>query len=93
MDEGSGNPDGTDAQDIEEVAPYLDAVAVAAEMFDWDEDEVDRISDEVSAFGIRAAEEMAEAFGIADDIAIPPWELNPMFQAGMHIARINVFRI
>ena len=31
---------GTD-QDIEEVAPYLDAVAVAAEMFDWDEDEVE----------------------------------------------------
>ena len=92
LDDGSGNPDGADSGDVEEESPYLDAVAVAAEMFDWDEDEVDRISDEVSEWGIRAAEEIAEAFGISDDIDHTPWELNPMFQAGMHIARVNVIQ-
>ena len=92
LDEGSDNSDGVDSGEIEEESPYLDAVALAAEMFDWDEDEVDRISHEVLEWGIRTAEEIAEAFGISDDIDHIPWELNPMLQAGMHIARINVIQ-
>jgi len=90
LEHNNGSPDKSNSDNVEETSPYSKAVAAATDMFDWEEDDVEQVSAEVAKWELPAAEELAEVFGISDDIDHTPWELHPMFQAGLHIARMNV---
>lgn len=67
---------------------YRKAIQKAAARFNWEESDLEGISEEAAGWELQQAVDLAEAFSI-DGLDHPPWELNPMFQAGMYLARVK----
>jgi hypothetical protein len=72
----------------EHESPYIEAISVATEMFDWEQEEIEHISALATKWDILDAKDIAEVFGISEDVEHAPWELTPMFHAALHIGNL-----
>ena len=73
--------------------PYAAALRIAAQRSDWDESDLAFYQDEISSWTKTLIDELITAFDFdADDFDHFPWELHPLLQAGIHIARHNMVK-
>ena len=82
------NSSDSNALPPDEESPFPFAMRLAARKFDWGGDDSDRYSTDAHEWTQEGAYEIATAFGLDnDDFDHVPWELHPMLQAAIHIAR------
>ena len=73
--------------------PYAAALRIAAESNDWDQSDLEFHQDDLSSWTETATDELITAFAFeADNFDHFPWELHPLLQAGIHIARHNMVK-
>lgn len=76
-----------------EANPFPAALKLAAQKFDWDDDSLKNYSDAFSDWTLEEAYKIADDFGLdREDLDHVPWELHPMLQAAISIARQNTVR-
>ena len=89
LEDKSGSNEKIESNGCEHESPYIEAISVATEMFDWEQEEIEHISALATKWDILDAKDIAEVFGISEDVEHAPWELTPMFHAAMHIGYLN----
>jgi hypothetical protein len=68
--------------------PYAAALRLAAEQNDWDQSDLEFHQADLPSWTEAAIDELITAFAFeTDDFDHFPWELSPLLQAGIHIAR------
>ena len=76
-----------------EANPFPAALKLAAQKFDWDDDDLEFFLADIPNWTLEGVYEIADDFGLdREDFDHVPWELHPMLQAAIHIARNNTVR-
>ena len=71
-------------------AIYEEAALKAMEKNGWSDDDFQQVRQDISQWTLGQAKELAMHFGISDGIDHDPWELNPLVQAGIYVAKIRI---
>ena len=61
---------------------------VSAQKFEWDDDDLQHYAEDIPSWTLEEAYKIGDEFGLdREDFDHAPWELHPMLQAAIHIAR------